>query len=211
MTNHERNWQYVEQFHGDHEAIEHARRVALEMGVESVSAATAAELGLLSQLSRARQILEIGTGVGVSAIGLLSQNEEADLTTIDIESEHIRAAKENFEAAGINPARIRTIPGDALQVLPRMNLNSYDIVLIDADPLNMLEYVEHALKITRPGGLIVVPHALWQGKVADPVARDAITTDFRTLLQEIATSEVVSSVLSPVGDGLLTITKLDLA
>lgn len=211
MSQIERNWQFVEQYHTESEAVTQARRLSLELGVEPVTSAVAAQLTLLAMLSRARQICEIGSGVGVSGIALLAQNNNADLTTIDIESEHLRAAKENFAAAGIASPRIRTIAGDALQVLPRMNLNSYDIALIDADPLNMLEYVEHSLKIVRPGGLIIVPHALWHGKVADPVERDAITTDFRTLLNEIATSTAVTSVLSPVGDGLLTITKLELA
>lgn len=211
MTQIERNWQYVEQFPAQSDAVQRARKLSLELGVEPVSAATAAHLAQLSQLTRARQICEIGTGVGVSGIALLSLNDEADLTTIDIESEHLKAAKENYAAAGIAIPRIRTIAGDALLVLPRMNLNSYDLVLVDADPASMLEYVEHALKIVRPGGVIAVPHALWQGKVADPTARDTITTDFRTLLEEIATSAAVSSTLSPVGDGLLSIVKRELA
>lgn len=210
MSQLERNWQYVEQYHADSETTQDARKLSLELGVEPVSSAIAAQLALLAMLSRARQICEIGTGVGVSGLALLSLNAEADLTTIDIESEHLRAAKENFARAGVSSARVRTIAGDALNVLPRMNLNSYDVVLVDADPVSMLEYVEFGLKIVRPGGLILVPHALWNGRVAEPAARDDVTADFRTLLHEIATSPAVSSTLSPVGDGLLTITKLEL-
>lgn len=203
----ERNWQYVEQFHAQSESEIAARKLSAELGVEPVSAAIAAQLGLITMLTNAQQILEIGTGVGVSSLALLSLNDEADLTTIDIESEHLRAAKEQFTLARIASGRIRAISGDALNVLPRMNLNSYDISLIDADPLNMLEYVEFSLKIVRPGGMIIVPHALWNGTVSDPAARGAITEDFRTLLNEIAQSDAVDSLLSPVGDGLLLITK----
>lgn len=210
MSQIERNWQFVEQYHAETDASQRARKLSLELGVEPVSSALAAQLALLTQLSRARQICEIGTGVGVSGLAMLSLNDEADLTTIDIESEHLRAAKENFATAGIASARVRTIAGDALAVLPRMNLNSYDVVLVDADPVSMLEYVEYGLKIVRPGGLILIPHALWHGKVAEPAVRDDITADFRTLLHEIATSPAVSSTLSPVGDGLLAITKLEL-
>lgn len=210
MSQLERNWQYVEQYHADSETTQDARKLSLELGVEPVSSAIAAQLAMLAMLSRARQICEIGTGVGVSGLALLSLNDEADLTTIDIESEHLRAAKENFARAGVSSARVRTIAGDALNVLPRMNLNSYDVVLVDADPVSMLEYVEFGLKIVRPGGLILVPHALWNGRVAEPAARDDVTADFRTLLHEMATSPAVSSTLSPVGDGLLTITKLEL-
>lgn len=210
MSHLERNWQFVEQYHAETDAAQRARKLSLELGVEPVSSALAAQLALLTKLSRARQICEVGTGVGVSGLAMLSLNDEADLTTIDIESEYLRAAKENFSAAGIASARVRTIAGDALAVLPRMNLNSYDVVLVDADPVSMLEYVEYGLKIVRPGGLILIPHALWHGKVAEPAVRDDITADFRTLLHEIATSPAVSSTLSPVGDGLLAITKLEL-
>lgn len=210
MSHIERNWQYVEQFHHESEAITRARQHAHELGVESVSSSTAAQLAQLALLTRARQICEIGTGVGVSGASLLARNDEADLTTIDIESEHLRAAKETFAEAGITGARIRTIADDALRVLPKMNLNSYDIALVDADPAGMLEYVEHALKIVRPGGLIIVPHALWHGNVANPSVRDAVTTDFRTLLNEIATSPAVNSTLSSIDDGLLVVTKLEL-
>jgi predicted O-methyltransferase YrrM len=203
----ERNWQFVEQFHEQSTTEIAARRLSAELGVEPVSSAIAAQLGLIAHLTNAQQILEIGTGVGVSSLALLSLNSSADLTTIDIESEYLRAAKEQFAEAHIASGRIRAISGDAVDVLTRMNLNSYDISLVDADPLNMLQYVEFSLKIVRPGGMIIVPHALWNGTVSDPAARGSITEDFRTLLSEIAQSDAGDSLLSPVGDGLLLITK----
>jgi len=89
-----------------------------------------------------------------------------------------------------------------------MNENSYDIVFVDADPQSVIEYVEHGLRLARPGGTVLVAHALWRGRVADPVQRDDVATGFRTLLNEIASSKAVISALSPVGDGLLQITKL---
>lgn len=210
MTQIERNWQFVENYHEEPEAMVRARQHSLELGVESVSSATAAQLAQLAQLTRARQICEVGTGVGVSGIALLSRNDECDLTTIDIESEYLASARESFTDAGVASARIRAISDDALRVLPKMNLNSYDIVHLDASPTDILELVEHALKIVRPGGLIVVSHALQNGDVSNPSNRDQVTADFRTLLNEIATSPAVSSTLSSVGDGLLTITKLEL-
>lgn len=209
MSSIERNWQFTEEYHARNEAIEKARRDAAEFGIDTVSSAMAAEIALIASLSRARQICEIGTGTGTSGLAMLSRNDDADLTTIDIEGEHLRAAKENFSMAQIPNARLRVISGDALTVLPRMNLNSYDLVFVDADPLNMLEYVEHALKIVRPGGLVLVPHALWHGTVAEPAQRGEITVDYRTLLNEIAQSDAVDSVLNPVGDGLLTVQKLE--
>lgn len=209
MSHIERNWKFAEQFHEESASLDRARRLSLELGVEPVSRAVAAELSLISLLTRAQHICEIGTGVGVSGLALLATNPEAHLTTIDIESEHLRAAREQFTEAGIASARVRAISGDALTVLPRLNVSSYDLVLVDADPLNMLEYVEHALRLLRPGGVVVVPRALWNGSVSDPAARDAITEDFRTVLDEMASSEAVHAVLNPSGDGLLVVAKRD--
>jgi predicted O-methyltransferase YrrM len=91
-----------------------------------------------------------------------------------------------------------------------MNEASYDVVLVDADPEHVIEYVEHGLRLVRPGGTVLVPHALWRGKVADPTQRDETTGLFRSLVQEISTSDAVVSALSPAGDGLLQITKPNL-
>ena len=100
------------------------------------------------------------------------------------------------------------ITGRARDVLPRMNEQSYDIVLVDADPQSVLEYVEHGIRLVRPGGTVMVAHALWRGRVADPANRDDTVALFRTLLNEIADSDAVISALSPVGDGLLQLTRV---
>ena len=71
-----------------------------------------------------------------------------------------------------------------------------------------IEYVEHGLRLVRRGGTVLVAHALWRGRVADPAQRDDTVAGFRTLLSEIGESDAVLSALSPVGDGLLHITKL---
>jgi predicted O-methyltransferase YrrM len=89
-----------------------------------------------------------------------------------------------------------------------MNENSYDLVLIDADAENVIEYVEHGLRLVRKGGTVAVPHALWRDRVADPAQRDDTATDFRTLITELSKSSAVLVALSPAGDGLLQITKV---
>jgi predicted O-methyltransferase YrrM len=89
-----------------------------------------------------------------------------------------------------------------------MNEASYDVVFIDADPVSVVEYVEHGLRLVRRGGTVLVAHALWRGRVADPAQRDDTVANFRLLLSEIAASDAVISALSPVGDGLLQLTKI---
>ena len=144
----------------------------------------------------------------MSGLWLLTGAPEAVLTTIDSELDHHAVARKAFSDAGIAANRIRLIGGRAGDVLPRMNESSYDIVFIDADPASVIEYVEHGLRLVRQGGTVLVAHALWRGRVADPAQRDDTVASFRLLLSEIANSAAVISALSPAGDGLLQLTKV---
>jgi predicted O-methyltransferase YrrM len=184
------------------------RQHSLEIGIDPVTPAMGAQLGVLAAATNSANIIEVGTGLGVSGLWLLSGAPEAVLTTIDSELDYQSVARKGFADAGIAANRIRLIGGRAEDVLPRMNERSYDLVFIDADPANVIEYVEHGLRLARRGGTVVVAHALWRGRVADPAVRDDTVAGFRMLLREIATSDAVLTALSPVGDGLLQMTKL---
>ena len=105
--------------------------------------------------------------------------------------------------------RARFIAGRAIDVLPRMNEASYDIVLVDADPENVIEYVSHGLRLARTGGLVLVPRILAGGRVADPVQRDDVTSAYRSLVQETQESSAVLATVSPAGEGLLQLIRLD--
>ncbi|MBK0420944.1 class I SAM-dependent methyltransferase [Leucobacter sp. CSA2] len=209
MSKLERNWQYAEQYPTETAAISRARRLSLELGIEPVSRSVGAMLSGLTVLSRAEAICEIGTGVGVSGLSLLRHAPEATLTSIEIEPEHLREAKTVFAEAGIPAAKLRLIEGDAMHVMPRLNLAAYDLVLLDADPTRLLDHLEHALAIVRPGGSIVVPGAFSHGRVPDPAARDEATRSMRDLLAVVADSPAIAPILSPAGDGVLTLVRLD--
>jgi predicted O-methyltransferase YrrM len=201
-------WKFAEELVTERADIAAAREHALELGVEPVSAATGAQLAVIAAASAAANIIEIGTGVGVSGLWLLTGAPGAVLTSIDTESDLQQSAKRAFLAAGVTAGRLRLITGRAGDVLPRMNERSYDIVFVDADPQSVLEYVEHGIRLVRTGGTVLVAHALWRGDVADPANRDDAVVVFRSLLAEVAESKAVISALSPVGDGLLQITKI---
>lgn len=209
MSKLERNWQYAEQYPGETDALVRARRLSLELGIEPVSRSIGAQLSGLAVLTRAQAICEVGTGVGVSGLSLLRHAHEATLTTIEIEPEHLREARTMFAEAGIPASRLRAIEGDARHVMPRLNLDSYDMVLLDADPAQLLEHFEYALGIVRQGGCIIVPGAFAHGRVPDPAARDAETQAVRDLLTLVAESSAIAPMLSPEGDGLLTLVRLD--
>ncbi|MCY7289947.1 MAG: class I SAM-dependent methyltransferase [Cryobacterium sp.] len=208
MSDKDLNWKFSDDSVVESDAVARARQQSLELGIDAISPALGAQAAVIAAATGARSILEVGTGAGVSGIWLLTGAPGATLTSIDTEVDHQQHARANFAEAGIPANRVRLITGRAADVLPRMNENSYDIVFVDADPQSVIEYVEHALRLARPGGTVLVAHALWRGRVANPAQRDDVATGFRTLLTVIASSTAVISALSPVGDGLLQITKL---
>lgn len=207
MAEKESSWKFAEDFIVERAEIAEARQHSIELGVDAISPATGAQLALIAASSAAKNIIEIGTGVGVSGLWLLTGAPHATLTSIDFETDYQDSARKAIMEAGTPANRVRLISGRALDVLPRMNEGSYDVVLVDADPLSVIEYVEHALRLSRAGGTVLVPHALWRDRVADPAQRGKTVAEFRTLLREIAASDAVISSLSPVGDGLLQLTK----
>lgn len=188
------------------EHIQRARAHALELGAAPISPAVGAQIAVIAAASAAMNIVEIGTGAGVSGLWLLHGAPRAVLTTIDSEPEHLAVARQAFAEAKIPAARARFISGRAADVLPRMNEASYDIVLVDADPEGVIEYVEHGLRLVRPGGTVLVPRVMHGGAVADPVRRDAITASYRSLVHETQSSPAVLGALSIVGEGLLQLT-----
>ncbi|MDI2099662.1 O-methyltransferase [Ruicaihuangia caeni] len=208
MSDKELSWKYVEDLVTEPAEIAQARQNSLEHGVEAVSPATGAQLALLAAASGARNIIEVGTGLGVSGLWLFRGAPEATLTSIDTELDHQQNARRSFTDAGIAAGRARLITGRARDVLPRMNEASYDLVFIDADAASVIEYVEHGLRLARVGGTVVVAHALWRGRVADPAQRDETVADFRSLLRELTDSPAVVTAVSPVGDGLLQLTRI---
>lgn len=197
---------YVDEATVEPETIERARARAVELGADPISPTVGAQIAVLSAATAALNIVEIGTGAGVSGLWLLRGSPRATLTTIDNEPEHLAAARTAFAEAKIAPARARFITGRAADVLPRMNEASYDIVLVDADADGVIEYVEHGLRLVRAGGTVLVPRVLAGGAVADPVRRDATTSAYRSLIQETQSSPAVLGALSIVGEGLLQLT-----
>ena len=208
MSSKESSWKYAEDLVVESSQLVAARAHAAEVGVEPISPAIGSQLAVIAAAASASSIVEIGTGTGVSALWMLKGAPEATITSIDTELEHQQYARSALLDARVPANRIRLITGKAQDVLPRLNESSYDLVLVDADPASVIEYVEHALRLVRRGGTVLVPHALWKDKVADPVQRGDTVVDFRTLATELAASEAVLVALSPAGDGLLQITRI---
>jgi len=175
-----------------------ARERAADIGTGAVTPAVGALLSLLVKLSGGKAVVEVGTGAGVSSLWLLSgMAEDGVLTTIDIEPEHQRTE------GGIGQSRTRLISGRAQDVLTRLADDSYDLVFIDADPLDQPEYVVEGVRLLRSGGAIVVHGAALGGRAGDPAARDAEVAAVREAARLIAENELLTPALVPLGDGLL--------
>ncbi len=181
-----------------------ARERAAELGCVPISAGSGALLRFVARAISARHVVEIGTGAGVSSLWLLrGMSDDGVLTSIDIELDHQRAARETLTAADVAQGRYRLIAGRALEVLPRLTDGAYDLVLIDADKAEYALYFEQALRLLRPGGVIAFDNALWHDRVADPAQRDAETVALRDLVTMVRGHEGLTPVLVPSGDGLL--------
>jgi predicted O-methyltransferase YrrM len=181
-----------------------ARERADDSGAGAVTPAVGALLSVLAKVARAKAVVEVGTGVGVSGLWLLSgMREDGVLTTIDVEPEHQRLAKQAFTEAGIGPSRTRLISGRAQDVLTRLADESYDLVFIDADPADQPQFVIEGVRLLRSGGAIVIHRAALGGRAGDANASDREVTAVREAARLIAEDERLTPVLVPLGDGLL--------
>ncbi|MEY3561911.1 MAG: hypothetical protein RL068_1063 [Actinomycetota bacterium] len=201
------SWIYAEDYANEPQAIRSARRSAVELGVESVTEATGNQLAVIAGLTRAKAIVEVGTGAGVSGLWLLSASNDSVLTTIDSEPEYQLAARENFKRADIAPSRIRVISGRASSVMANMAEAAYDLVFLDSDPNDLDEVLPLAIALAKPGGAIVLAHALWRDRVPNPTLREDETSAIRSAVQNFSDNEDFLASISLVGDGLLIVVK----
>ena len=199
----ERILAHVESAVVEDEVLHSARDRANDLGAKPVTASVGATLSFLARVMSARTVVEIGTGAGVSGLWLLrGMRSDGVLTTIDIEPEHQRAAKQTFNDAGISAGRFRLINGRALEVLPRLTDAGYDLVFVDAAAADHLRYLSEALRLLRAGGAVVLHGSLAGGRISDPAQRDQATVAFRETARMIAEDERLVPLLLPLGDGL---------
>jgi predicted O-methyltransferase YrrM len=181
-----------------------ARERAVDSGAGAVTPAVGALLSVLAKVAKAKAVVEVGTGVGVSGLWLLSgMRDDGVLTTIDVEPEHQRLAKQAFAEAGVGPSRTRLISGRAQEVLTRLADESYDLVFIDADPVDQPQFVTEGVRLLRSGGAIVIHRAALGGRAGDASANDREVLAVREAARLIAEDERLTPVLVPLGDGLL--------
>lgn len=203
------SWTYADEFVAEDDLLAAARSRAEEVGVAPIGPGGGAALRFLASVLDAKNVVEVGTGTGVSGLWLLrGMRPDGVLTTVDIETEHQRLARQSFTEAGFPQQRARTIAGAALEVLPRLTDNHYDLVFVDGDKTEYSAYLKESLRLLRPGGVVAFDNALWHDRVADPSVRDEETATIRELNQQVAENDDLIQLLLPVGDGLLLARKI---
>lgn len=198
--------EHVEGYFPEDDVLLGARERAAQLGCEPVGPGAGAGLRFLAAAIGARAVVEVGTGVGVSGLWLLSgMAADGVLTSIDVDPEHQRAARSAFLAAGHGPSRLRLINGMGLEVLPRLTDAAYDLVFVDAAPVDYPRYLDEAVRLLRPGGIVALDGMLAAGVVEEAETAGAVAV--REVARQARADERLVPVLLPLGEGLLAAIK----
>ena len=167
-------------------------------------------LRFISQMIKPRRILEIGTFTGYSAINLAMglhslPSEECILHTIEINPEQEEIIQKYLAEAGLEKKVILHI-GEALKIIPKLD-ETWDLVYIDADKPNYLNYYKLVFDRVKPGGFILADNALWDGKVLEPNTRSRDTKGIIEFNELVQKDDRVENLLLPFRDGLMIVRK----
>ncbi|MDR0945088.1 MAG: O-methyltransferase, partial [Bifidobacteriaceae bacterium] len=202
------NWAFTEEFQPEGPAQLAARARARELGVPHPSPGTCALLTVLAAGSHAHSAVEIGTSAGVAALAIVAGMPAGGvLTSVDAEAEHQNAAREAFAEAGVAPSATRLINSRPAEVLPRLADSAYDLVFLSGSKADYPDRAPDALRLLRPGGMLVVDGALAGGNVPDPARRDPITVGVRELGRDLRADDHLWVAMVDSGDGLLIAVK----
>ncbi|MDA7457175.1 class I SAM-dependent methyltransferase [Candidatus Pelagibacter ubique] len=159
-------------------------------------------LHLIIKTSNIKNVLEIGTFTGLSALSIaLALPDDGKLIALDKDKETNKIAESFFKKANLNN-KIQTIVKPALDSLDELKNSKFDMVFIDADKMNYKEYYERSLKLLDKGGLIIVDNVLWHGEVADEDNLDKFTVNIRDFNTYVANDKRVEQIIVPLGDGM---------
>lgn len=178
-------------------ALEDSRRAGLPE--IHISAAQGRLMQLLVEISGSRRILEIGTLGGYSAIYLArALPEGGSLLSLELDEDNAKVARNNLERAGLG-GKVEVRVGDAHETLARLQEigeGPFDLVFIDADKEGYPGYLDHALRLTRPGALILADNAIWGGAVMDE--SDEEGSALRRFNRSLASDERLSATIVPL-------------
>ena len=159
-------------------------------------------LHLLIKVSNIKNVLEIGTFTGLSALSIsLALPDDGRLIALDKNDETNKIALSFFEKAK-QSHKIKTIIKPALKSLEELKDKKFDMVFIDADKMNYKIYYEKSLKLINKNGLIIIDNVLWHGEVADKKNLDKYTVNIREFNAYVSKDNRVEQIIIPLGDGM---------
>ena len=159
-------------------------------------------LYLIIKTSNIKNVLEIGTFTGLSALSMaLALPDDGKLVALDKDEGTNKIALDFFKKAN-QDNKIQTIVKPALDSLEELKNSKFDMVFIDADKMNYKEYYERSLNLMDKGGLIIVDNVLWHGEVADEDNLDKFTVNIRDFNTYVANDKRVEQIIVPLGDGM---------
>ena len=168
-----------------------------------ISVSQAHFLQTLIKISNSKKILEIGSFTGFSAISMaLALPNDGDLVSLDKNLEFSKKAKFFYEKA--KEKRIKQIIKPALESLNQLKNTKqiFDLIFIDADKENYLNYYEISIDLVDKGGLIIIDNVLWHGEVADKSKNDKFTNIIREFNKHVKQDNRITKNIIPIGDGL---------
>ncbi|MBO6484547.1 MAG: class I SAM-dependent methyltransferase [Pelagibacteraceae bacterium] len=175
-----------------------------------ISVSQAYFLQLFIKSNGIKNILEIGTFTGYSALSMaLAITSDGIVTCLDINKETSEKAKSFFKKANLEN-KIKVILGAALDTLERLKKEKkiFDLVFIDADKENYKKYYDLSMNLIKKKGFILVDNVLWHGDVADPVKNDRFTNIIREFNSLIKNDNRVEKTILPLGDGVTICRKI---
>jgi caffeoyl-CoA O-methyltransferase len=167
-------------------------------------------LHLMIKISNVKDILEIGTFTGLSTLSMsLALPDDGSILTLDKNLETNKIAQDFFNKANQNE-KIKTIIKPALDSLNDIRKENlfFDMVFIDADKTNYINYYETVIKLIKKDGLIIIDNVLWHGEVADENNNDKFTNIIREFNTHVKNDNRAEQIILPIGDGLTICRKL---
>ena len=177
-----------------------------EAAVMQISWPQARFMQVMAGLAGARRYLELGTFTGYSTLALaLALPEDGEVVALDVSEDWTGIGRRHWQEAGVD-GKIDLRLAPASETLGKLvaagESGRFDLCFIDADKTGMPAYLEDALELLRPGGLIMADNVLWGGSVADPAKTDEDTDAIRAFNAKLRDDDRVDMVMTPIGDGL---------
>ena len=177
---------------------------ALKEYIPIISPEVAQLIKLLSEISGAKKLLEIGSAIGYSAILFAGFSDDMKITTIEMDEERAKEAEENIIRAKMDK-KITLLRGNALQVMDQI-AESFDIVFVDAAKGQYNNFLPKCLKLLKKGGLLISDNILYRGTVAQtgfiPRKHRTIIVNMKEYLKTLSEDENLTTSIIPIGDGV---------